>query len=211
MASEEKWEGLPTIDLVKGAQQGEQDARDALFERYQGRVLKIVRIRLGARLRTSLESTDILQEAAAEALKGLNRFEMRDESSFIRWLATIVEHQITARADYHQASKRSKSREVPLQERVDTKMGESEINLADDAVVTPFSDVMKTEEQDAVQDAIAELPEKYRELIVLRDYTGASWEDVAEAVGAKSPNAARMMHSRAVARLGKTLRERGVE
>ena len=53
--------------------------------------------------------------------------------------------------------------------------------------------------------------EQYRELILLRNYAGASWESVAEETNRPSAAAARMMHARAVVELGKLLREAGVE
>jgi DNA-directed RNA polymerase specialized sigma24 family protein len=61
-----------------------------------------------------------------------------------------------------------------------------------------------------VERCIAALPEEYRELIILSDYTGASWEAVAETTGRPSAAAARMMHVRARIELGKLLREAGV-
>ena len=54
------------------------------------------------------------------------------------------------------------------------------------------------------------LPEEYRELILLRNYAGASWESVAEETGRPSAAAARMMHARALVELGKLVRAAGV-
>src|SRR5262245_59971238 len=97
----------PTIELVRRAQAGERAAGEELFVRYRERVLVIARVRLGAKLRGTLESNDILQEALLEAVRGLERFQMDDESSLIRWLARLVEHRITARASYQTAAKRA--------------------------------------------------------------------------------------------------------
>ena len=48
------------------------------------------------------------------------------------------------------------------------------------------------------------------ELILLRDYAGSSWEEIAAEVDAPSAAAARMMHARALAKLGALLRARGL-
>ena len=45
---------------------------------------------------------------------------------------------------------------------------------------------------------------------LLRDYAGADWRTVADECGAPTANAARMMHARALTRLGALLRARGL-
>ena len=44
-----------TIDLVRRAQRGDDDALNRLIDRYYDRIQRIVRIRLGPRLRRDLE------------------------------------------------------------------------------------------------------------------------------------------------------------
>jgi len=199
--------GTPTVELVRRAKGGDVAAREALFARYGGRVLAIARARLGAKLRTALESDDILQETLLEALRGLERFEMRDESSLIRWLAQLVEHRITARASYHAAGKRDAS-VVPLEgERL---AGAPRAPALTSLLPGPASELERRETSSSVQSALTELPERQRELVLLRDYAGASWDEIAHAVGAPSPAAARMLHARALLKLGELLRKYGV-
>jgi RNA polymerase sigma-70 factor (ECF subfamily) len=198
---------MPTIDLVREAQNGRTEARDALFQRYSDRVLGIVRARIGPRLRRNVESGDIAQEALIEALQSLDRFETRGESSLIRWLATIVQNRISARAKYYSAERRSSAREIAL----DGLGNEHESSIDPPArVETPSLEVRTKEEHVLVAECLHSLPENYRELILLRDYAGSSWEEVAEQIGAASPDAARMMHTRARTQLGKLLQGRGV-
>ena len=196
-----------TVELVRRAKEGDAAAREALFARYGGRVLAMVRARLGARLRGHLESGDILQDAMLEAMRGLERFEMHDESSLIRWLAQLVEHRITARASYHAASKRDAPL-VPLE--AGSAAGGPAVPELSSPQPGPASELELRETSDIVQSALAELPERQRELVLLRDYAGASWEDVAHAVSAPSAAAARMLHARALVKLGALLRARGV-
>ena len=61
-----------------------------------------------------------------------------------------------------------------------------------------------------VADCVASLPDRYREVIAMRDYVGAEWEEVAKETGHSSANAARMTHNRARMALGKMLRQRGM-
>lgn len=201
------WKDMPTVDLVREAQSGRSDARNELFQRYSDRVLGIVRARIGPRLRRNVESGDIAQEALIEALQSLDRFETRGESSLIRWLATIVQNRISARAKYFGAERRSSAREIAL----DGLGNEHDSSIDPPARVnTPSLEVRNAEEQGLVEECLHELPENYRELILMRDYAGSSWEEVAESIGGTSPDAARMMHTRARTQLGKLLQARGV-
>lgn len=201
------WKEMPTIDLVREAQNGQSAARDELFQRYSDRVLGIVRARIGPKLRRNVESGDIAQEALIEALQALDRFETRGESSLIRWLATIVQNRISARAKFFGAERRSSAHEIALDGHGTD--GESTIDPPSRGK-TPSLEVRNAEEQGLVEECLHELPENYRELILLRDYAGSAWEEVAESIGAASPDAARMMHTRARTQLGKLLQARGV-
>jgi RNA polymerase sigma-70 factor, ECF subfamily len=194
-----------TIDLLRRAQSGNAEALNRLFARYYERVRRIVRLRLGTRLRQRVESSDILQETFIAAVDGFDRFEMRDEASFINWLARIAERQVLAAADYHIAQKRNPAREVPIHKDED----QSDIGI--DPVASgliPPDLLARAELTRMIEECLQELREDYRELIILRNYAGASWEVVAEQTGRPSAAAARMMHAKAIVELGKALRRR---
>jgi RNA polymerase sigma factor (sigma-70 family) len=202
-----------SVDLVRLAQGGDRAALDRLFSRYYERVRRIVRVRLGVELRSVLESGDILQETFGAAVVAFDRFEMRDEASLIRWLATLAERQITAAADHHGALKRDRRRDVPLTPAGPGSSNGSNTPLAFDLSASgpqPFEKAQSIEHVALVDDAIRELPEEYRELILWHDFAGAEWEVVARETGRPSAAAARMMHARAMVELGKLVRKRGL-
>jgi RNA polymerase sigma-70 factor (subfamily 1) len=199
----------PTIDLVQRAQQGDAPARDELFGRYSERVLDIVRIRLRARpkLRAKEQSSDLLQASLLEALKGLDAFEMRDESSLIRWLSRVVERVILNRLDYYEAEKRDMDRERPLD---GAPRGEDDGPAPElpGSGGGPSRPLHEEEGRALVLECIAALPERYREVIVMRDYEDVPWSEVVQRLGTTSENGARMIHLRAVEKLGECLRRR---
>jgi RNA polymerase sigma-70 factor (ECF subfamily) len=197
-----------SLDLVLKAQDGDSQALNRLFERYYERVRRIVRLRLGARLRESVDSGDILQETFTAAVRSFENFEMREEASLINWLSRLAERQIIAAADYHGAKKRDQRRSVSLHGG-----GSATASLSvafPDETTAPLEKLANHEETGIVERCLDELPEEYRELIVLRNYAGASWEAVAEETGRPSAAAARMMHARAMIELGKLVRAAGV-
>ena len=59
---EENLDLTQSLDLVRSAQNGDGGALNLLFERYYERVRRVVRMRLGNKLRQEMDSGDILQE-----------------------------------------------------------------------------------------------------------------------------------------------------
>lgn len=196
-----------SIDLVRRAQGGDDGALDALIERYYERVRRIVRLRLGRGLRRYLDSEDILQGTFIGAVRAFDRFEMRDESSLLHWLGKIAEHQIKDAADYHYAQKRDGRRQQGLVGRGSgDSSDEYTLELAGNGT-PPLDEIIDGEHLDAIEEAIPELREDYREVILLHDYEGASWATVAEIMGSPSPDAARMHYARAITELTRLVRK----
>jgi len=200
-----------SIDLVKQAQTGDNRALDALIARYYDRVRRIVRLRLGRNLRRYLDSEDILQGTFIGAVKAFDRFEMRDESSLLHWLSKIAEHQIKDAADYHYAQKRDGRREQPLRVAKPSDTTDELVFDPADEYHPPIDELVAGERIEAIEAAIADLREDYREVILMRNYEGASWASVAELMESPSPDAARMHYARAITELTRLIRERKVD
>lgn len=196
-----RWDHATTEDLLAAAKAGKSDAREELFARYRPRVLAIARSRLGRHLRRALDSQDLVQEALVEAARDLEQFEWRGESSLIRWLARLLEHRATAQADRLTAQKRDLRREVPLEDGARPIGAHAAVASNND----PLEQAARGEMEERVRDALDRLTERQREVILLRDYAGCSWDEVAAEMGLSSPDAARMLHVRAVAKLGELL------
>lgn len=201
--------GSRSTELVARAQAGDDQALNELLERYYPRVLRVVRILLGHPLRRHIESGDILQGTFVGAVAAFDRFEMRNESSLIHWLAKIAEHQIKDAADYHLAAKRDVRRNV-------ARAGVAEGQISGEPVLEPeapqiplLDGLIASEDIDLALDALQEIKESYRDVIVARHWEGGSWEEVAEMIGSASPDAARMQYSRALTALTKALKRRG--
>jgi RNA polymerase sigma-70 factor (ECF subfamily) len=200
-----------SLDLVLRAQEGDREALNRLFSRYYERVRRVVRLRLGAKLRESMESGDILQDTFCQAVRSFQNFEMREESSLINWLARLAERQIIAKADYHGAKKRDHERDVTWSDSSTTSDSAHGRIAHADGSTKILDKIVSNEEQAILERAMDRLPGEYRELIIQRHYEGASWEAIAESTERPSAAAARMMHARALIELGKILREFGIE
>lgn len=197
-----------SVDLIHDAQGGDLQALDRLFARYYERVRRIVRIRIGPKLRTAVEVEDILQETFVAAVQGFQRFEVRNQASLINWLSTIAEHKIQNAAGHMRAAKRDRAREVALKHVRDSmESGELVLEPAAD-ILQPLEELAESEQVQLIEECMQELKPSYREVILHRDYAGASWEEVAELMEAKSANAVRMLHARALVELATRTRRR---
>jgi len=199
MRSESTPPGLTaSLELVSRAQAGDADARERLFRRYYPRVARVVRARMGARLRALEEPEDIVQSTFLAALGALGRFEAREDAALIDWFARLVEHQIGDASKRHGALKRDAGRRRPLDARVATS--------APDA--SPLERLEHEEEARRLDECTSELPHDEREVLVLRDLADASWELIAERLGRPSVGAVRELYRRAQLRLMERYRTR---
>jgi len=153
-----------SLDLVQRAQQGDAQAMNRLCERYYDRVRRIVRVRLGSKLRESVDSCDIVQETFMAAVRALSNFELREGASLINWLSRIAEHQIIAQADFHGAKKRDHDRVERLTSTSARSSTASVANVHVDDHTSPPDAVAREEEKRRLERCLAKLSGEYREL-----------------------------------------------
>lgn len=180
-----------TTRLLESARAGSSEALEELFERYGERLLAIVRLRMGRSLRSQMESRDILQASLLKALSRFDQFAGDGGSSLMAWLARVAENEIRDRADYLGRQRRDAAREVAL--------GSRDRQVAD-RIRSASSRLVLSEQLQRLERVLEELPEDYREVVVLRRLEELTWTQVGQRLG-RSPDACRMLLSRALAAL----------
>lgn len=199
---------LPTVALVERHRAGDARALEVLFARYGERIERIVYVRSGGFLRSREQVGDLVQEVLLRMFQDLDRYEVREDARFIDWAATICERTLKNRVRYHEADKRDGHREREMPRRApDMESSVSWDVVASD--VSPPERLGELERQQLVDDCIGELREDQREVLLLRDFAGASWDYVTLALGKESKGAAQQLHRRARIALGERLRMRG--
>jgi len=113
----------------------------------------------------------------------------------------ILQNKIRDRAEHWSASKRDTSKEVSLQAGSSDEDGSSAIHdqASRDLSVTGF--VQRKERAGRLEEALAELPDEYREAITLVFFQGKSLREAGEQLGGRTEDALRMMLRRAEAKL----------
>ena len=196
-------EGNPkTQILVQSVKNGDKSAAEHLFRIYGDRILRLVRLRMGAELRSKMQSMDIVQDALICALRDLRLFTYTNDGDFLRWISKITENRIRDNIKQIHAGKRDVRKEMSLKHNRDDT---SQINMIPNelaSTTTPSMIVSRREDLDRLEQALSELKPEYREIIVLTRIEGLSHKEAGKRIS-KSSEAVRMLLSRAMAALSK--------
>ena len=185
-----------TQELVVLAKGGDNSAQDRLCRVYGERVRRIVRLRMGAEIRSKLESMDLVQDALMCALRDLGDFTYRNEGDFLRWLTKIAENRLRDNVDKLHAEKRDIRREIRLDDRGRTT-GRMLVGTAGSIEATTPSVIMsRKEDLDRLEKAMDKLRPEYREVIMLAKVEELSYSQIGDRLG-KSTGAVKMLVSRA--------------
>lgn len=192
--------------LLSQARDGSDAALNELLQRYYERVTRVARIRTGPALLAWMDWDDIVQEAFLRASQCITEIEAKSPSSIIQWLAMVVENVIRDKATYIKAEKRSRQKEVPFEYGDTRQPGLGDVLEGHDT--TPSDRVKRAELKSIYDSCVAQLDDREREVILLRNYAEADWQEIAERLDRPSEAAARELYRRARARLSQRLKAR---
>ncbi len=192
--------GQKTQELVALAKEGDKSALNHLYRVYAERVRWMVRFRMSKKLRSKLESMDVVQNTLIHAFSGLDSFTYKNEGDFVRWLSKIAENELRGSLKKLHTDKRDIRKEVPLDNYRPTTGGGFVGTPGPIEATTPSVIMSRKEDLDKLEKAIDELKDEYREVIVLTKIDGLSYKEIAGRLG-KSSDAERKLVSRAMAEL----------
>ena len=180
-----------TASLLLQAREGDRAAVNRLVARYLPALRRWAHGRLPVSARDLADTDDLVQVCLLQTLDQVRAFEPRRPGSFLAYLRRVLQNRIL---DEIRRSRRGPARE----------------ELSDDIPEPGPSPLERTVGREAVaayEAALARLPEEQQEAVVMRIELGFSYPEIAEALGSPSPNAARMLVSRAVLRLAEGIDE----
>lgn len=152
--------------LVERVQRGDKTAFDLLVRKYQLRITHLV----GRYVHDPHEAQDVTQEAFIKAYRGLKNF--RGESAFYTWL-------------YRIAINTSKNHLVTMSRKItDTGIDAADAEQFDTGTAlretaTPDRELVTMEIANTVKRSIEALPDDLRTAIMLREFDGLSYEEIA--------------------------------
>lgn len=182
-----------TVELVRQARSGDRDALDRLFSRCLPALRRWASGRLPRWNRDLLDTDDLVQETVIRTVKRIDAFEPRHEGALQAYLRQAVMNRI--RDEIRRSGRAPAS----------TELDENQ----PDKGASPLEEAIGAEAVERYEAALARLRPEEREAVVARIEMDGTYESVAQALGKRSPDAARMAVGRALLRLAEEM-SRGV-
>lgn len=164
-------------DLALRTQDGDAQAFAELVRRHQAAVFNVAYRMTGNRR----DAEDVTQETFLRAYRAFYRFD--PERPLAPWLKRIAVNQCLNRWESARVRLTTQAADVarPDEERVDLDRWAA-------PRPTPEQAVLSAEREQAVRDAIVQLPLYYRAVVELRHYQGLSYDQIAETLGRSLAN-----------------------
>ena len=153
--------------LVAETLEGNQLSFQLLIERYQDRLFGLVR----HYTKSAVEVEDIVQDTFIKAYRKLESFQ--HQSSFSTWIYRIA---VNTALDFLKRSGRN-----PVQTVEDPEVvGEGPQSRARAQLAAPDAALEREEIAEITKNVLAELPEIFRTVLVLREFEDLSYQEMAE-------------------------------
>ncbi len=201
--------------LIDQARHGAADGLGQLLDSYRNYLRLLATTQIDSKLQAKFSASDLVQETMAGAYRDFAQFRGHNERQLLAWLRQILINRLHVFVQqYVLAEKRDVRREISL-ERVGAALSRSTaclnagLFLADRAP-SPSAHVIRRENSVLLANHLAEMPAGHREVILLRNLRGLSFEEVAQRTG-RTAGAARMQWLRAVRELRRRMSEEDAE
>lgn len=155
--------------LLLRAQAGDVAAFEALVERHRNRVFALALRMLGS----ETDAADVAQDTFIKAYRELARF--RGDAQFGSWVHRIAANEALMKLRRRRVAAQVEAPELPAFNERGSLMDE-----VADWTRGAEEEVLDAELRYAIEHAASELPDEYREVFVLRDLEGLSYEEIAE-------------------------------
>jgi RNA polymerase sigma-70 factor, ECF subfamily len=154
---------LSDEEVVRRVVAGERELFELLLRRYNQRVYRTVR----TMVRNPDDAEDVMQQAYVSAYRHLHQFEGR--SSFATWLTKIALREAAART----------KKELSHLRIVPAPGSENDMTDYPEPSADPETRAVAADLMQHVETIIADLPEAYRSVLLLREVEGLSTEETA--------------------------------
>lgn len=174
-ARSEGWTDQEVIERVKA---GDTALYEIIMRRYNQRLYRVAR----AILRDNAEAEDVIQDAYVRAYQHLDQFAGR--APFSSWLTRIAVHEALRRVRWRNSN----------QQLEDTEHDEEGSMSVVEPSLDPEQRASIGELRQLLEEAVLDLPDQYRAVIMLRDVEELSTAETAEALELTEQNVKVRLH-----------------
>lgn len=192
-----------TIELLGEARQGDEDAVDRLLDRHRNSLHRMVQCRLNPGVARRVDASDIVQDALLVASRRLAEYLREPRIPFHAWLRQLARDRLADAYRRELADKRDVAREQAA------SVGQSSLDplaQARDRELTPAAMLLRKEFAQRFQQAVDQLDDDAREIVLMRHAEQLTNSQAAEILGLSEP-AAGMRYLRALRQLKSLLGE----
>jgi RNA polymerase sigma-70 factor (ECF subfamily) len=195
-----------TEELLAQASRGNSTARSQLLAQHRGRLRQMVAARMDRRLAARFDPSDVVQEVLLQADRHLADYLEHRPIPFYPWLRQFaVNHLIDLHRRHLKAGRRSVTREEMPSPRLPDESADELVERLFARDSSPSARLEREEVRQQVRQALEQLPERDRELLVLRHLERLSTAEIAAVLGV-SEATVYTRHLRALKRLGELLK-----
>jgi RNA polymerase sigma factor (sigma-70 family) len=180
-----------TLVLLERARAGDADALDRLFARHVKPLRRWISGRLPKWARDMADTDDLVQDALLQTFKRIEVFDPRGPGALQAYLRQAVFNRV--RDELRRKGRRPESTDL------------DGVELASDQ--SPLEEAIGSEAVDRYERALQRLRPDEREAIVARVELGYTYEELAEALGKPTPDAARKAAQRALLKLASEMKD----
>lgn len=203
---------MEVVELIHHARAGSSDSLGELLDRYRNYLKLLAGTRIPHWVQGRAGSSDVVQDVCVQVHQSFAQFRGTSEGEFLAWLRAVLASRLNRLLEQHvDAEKRDVRRELGLADMANS-LGRSSVQLEEllvDRGQSPSAVLQRSELLVAVSNVLAELPDDYRKVIILRHLEGMSFAEVATRME-RAPGATRMLWFRAMDRLRELLSQRGL-
>jgi RNA polymerase sigma-70 factor (ECF subfamily) len=186
-----------TVELLAGAKQGDQDAVERLLDRHRDSLHKMVACRLNPGVARRVDASDVVQDALLTASRRLAEYLNAPNMPFHAWLRQLARDRLADVYRRELAAKRNVARE---QNAPADRSSLDPLAQIRDEELTPAAMLLKKEFAERFHQAVDQLDENSREIILMRHAEQLTNSQAAELLGLTEP-AAGMRYVRALRQL----------
>ena len=189
-------------DLLSSARRGDRTGVGELLTHYRNYLMLLASTQIERRLAPRVSPSDVVQETMLKAHRNFAQFKGQSERELLAWLREILVTSLARFVEQHVlASKRDIRREIPIDRSAATlPLAPHVQSLLAAAGDSPSTCAGRREQSLRLTNLLEQLPEHYRQVLVLRNMQGLGFDEVARRLG-RSPGATRMLWLRAIDKL----------